>query len=192
MAEAKKNESIKTPRALGCYVFLNKPRPGMNGGEPSYSLALLFDKSADLSKLQKGIEEAATLKWGPNAVKALAAGKLKNPLRSGDEKFDESGDATFKGKMFMNAKANSRPGIVDTSLAPVDPAEVYSGCYFHAAVRFFAYDKNGNKGVGVGLQNLMLVSKGARIDGRKAAEADFGEFKPDVRDGDGDAVGDML
>jgi hypothetical protein len=80
---------------------------------------------------------------------------------------------------------------VDTNLTPVDPSEVYSGCFFHAALRPFAYDRNGNKGVGIGLQNLMLVGKGPRIDGRKSADADFKDFQPDVRDSDGE-LGDML
>jgi hypothetical protein len=50
---------------------------------------------------------------------------------------------------------------------------------------------NGNKGVGIGLQNLMLVGKGPRIDGRKSADAEFKDFQPDVREGDGE-LGDML
>jgi hypothetical protein len=189
--DQKKNDTIKTPRALGCYVFVQKPRTQPGGGEAKYSLALLFDKKADLSKVKTAIEEAAVSKWGANAKAALASGRLRNPLRDGDEKFAETGDAVFQGKMFMNASSTSRPAIVDTNLVPVDPSEVYSGCFFHAAVRFYPYDKNGNKGVGVGLQNLMVVAKGPRIDGRKSAEAEFKDFQPDVRDGD-DSVGDML
>lgn len=184
MAEVQKNENIKTPRALGCFVFLTRPRPGLNGGEAKYSLMLLWDKTVDLSKLKEAIVAAATSKFGVNAKAALQSGRLKNPLRDGDVKFAEGGDETFKGKVFMNAGSTTRPGIVDTNGAPVDPSETYSGCYFHAAVRFFPYDKAGNKGVGVGLQNLMLVSKGPRIDGRKSADAEFKDFTPDVREGD--------
>jgi hypothetical protein len=190
MTDKKKNEAVKSPRALACYVYLQKPRPGMNGQEPSYQLALLWDKKADLSKLEAAIVEAAVSKWGPNAVTALKNGKLKNPLRDGDEKFAEDGDENYKGKKFLNAKSTSRPGIVDTNMQPVDPADVYSGCYFHAALRFYPFDKGGNKGVGAGLQNLMLVSKGPRIDGRKAAEKEFDGFTPDVREGDD--VSDMI
>jgi hypothetical protein len=193
MAELdKKRENVKTPRALGCFVFLKSPRPGMNGGEAKYGIMLMWPKNADLSRLTKAIEEAAVSKWGPNAVNALKTGRLKNPLRDGDKKFEEGGDETFKGQVFMNASSTSRPGIVDTNGVPVDPSEVYSGCFFHAAVRFFPYDKNGNKGVGVGLQNLLLVSKGPRIDGRKSADKDFENFTPDVRDGDNSDIGDMI
>lgn len=190
MADQKK-DNVRTPRALGCFVFLKSPRPGMNGGEAKYGLMLMWPKSTDLSKLREAIKEAAVSKWGPNAVKALEGKKLRNPLRDGDEKYEEGGDETFKGKVFLNANSTTRPGIVDTNGVVVDPSEVYSGCFFHAAVRFFPYDKNGNKGVGVGLQNLMLVSKGPRIDGRKSADKEFEGFTPDVREGD-DVVGDML
>jgi hypothetical protein len=186
-----KVENVKTPRALGCYVFLQKPRAGQNGGDLKYGVTLLWEKKADLSKLKAAIEQAAVGKWGPNAKLALEKNKLKNPLRDGDEKFTETGDVHFKGKVFVNATSTTRPGLVDTNLTPVDPNEVYSGCFFHAALRPFAYDRNGNKGVGIGLQNLMLVGKGPRIDGRKSADAEFKDFQPDVRDSDGE-LGDML
>lgn len=191
MAEPKKNENVKTPRALGCYVKLQKPQPGPNGGEPKYSIMLLWDKKTDLSRIKAAIEEAAVAKWGPNAKLALEKKKLKSPLRDGDEKFEESGDPIYQGKVFLNAGSTSRPGIVDTNMVPVDPSEVYSGCFFHAALRFYPFDKSGNKGVGAGLQNLMLVAKGTRIDGRKSADKEFADFQPDVREGD-DAIGDML
>lgn len=191
MADQTKNENVKTPRALGCFVFLNKPRPGLNGGDAKYSICLLWEKKTDLTAIKQAIITAATEKFGANAVNALKSGKLKNPLRDGDEKAEESGDETFKGKVFLNANATSRPGVVDTNLQPVDPSEVYSGCFFHAALRFYAFDKNGNKGVGVGLQNLMLVAKGPRIDGRKSADSEFNGFQPDVQPGD-ENVNDLL
>lgn len=185
MAEANVNENdkanVKTPRALGCFVFLKTPRPGMSGGEAKYSLMLMWDKTTDLSKVKQGIIAVATEKWGAGALEGLKSGRLRNPLRDGDKKFAEGGDETFKGKVFLNASSTQRPGIMDVDRKPVDPNDVYSGCFFHAALRFFPYDKNGNKGVGVGLQNLLLVGKGKRIDGRKSAEADFSGFTADVR-----------
>lgn len=181
MADLQKRENVKTPRALGCFVFLKSPRPGLNGGEPKYSLMLMWDKTVDLSVIKKAIVDAAQVKWGEHALAALKSGKLKNPLRDGDKKFEEGGDETFKGKVFMNASSTTRPGIVDVNGVPVPPDRVYSGCFFHAALRFFPYDKGGNKGVGCGLQNLLLVSEGPRIDGRKSADAEFADFKPDVR-----------
>lgn len=201
MADNKKATNVKTPRALGCFVYLAKPRPPMQpGGEAKYQLMLLWDKKTDLTGIRKAIEEAAVAKFGPGAVAALAKSKtFKNPLRDGDDKVAEDGGGEeFKGKFFMNATSTTRPAIIDTNNNPVDPNEVYSGCFFHAAVRFYAFDKAGNKGVGCGLQNLMLVSKGKRIDGRKSADQDFQDFKPEVLptdtldDAGADDLGDML
>lgn len=189
-----KNENVRTPRALGCFVFLKQPRPGLGGGEAKYSLMLMWPKTTDLTKIKQAIIDAAKTKFSGDVIGAFKAGRLKNPLRDGDKKFEEGGDETFKGMVFMNASSTSRPGIVDISGQPVDPSEVYSGCFFHAAVRFFPYDKNGNKGVGVGLQNLMLVHKGKRIDGRKSADAEFKDFTPDTEGlpEAGDELGDIL
>jgi hypothetical protein len=74
----------------------------------------------------------------------------------------------------------------------VDPTEVYSGCYFHAQLRFYPFDwnKGQSRGVGCGLQNMMLVGKGKRIDGRETAEQAFKDFTPDVVDEDA-ANGDV-
>lgn len=193
MSEIAKNGTVKTPRALGCFVFLKNPRPGLSGGEPKYSLMLVWPKTTNLNEVKQAIMEAGKAKWGAQTEQGFKTGKLKSPLRDGDKKFEEGGDETFKGNVFMNASSTTRPGIIDVDQNIVDPGEVYSGCFFHAALRFYAYDKNGNKGVGCGLQNLMLVHKGKRIDGRKSADAEFEGFTPDVPEGDGAAdLGDML
>lgn len=197
MAEtlAEKKESIKTPRALGCFVYVNKPRPGLSGGDAKYSLMLLWKKGTDLTAITTGIKEAAASKWAGQAADGFKSGRLKSPLRDGDKKFAEGGDETFKGMVFMNASSTTRPGIIDSDKNQVDPSSVYSGCEFHATVRFYPYDKNGNKGVGCGLQNLMLVNRGKRIDGRKSADSDFEGFTPDIDAGDtagADDLSDML
>lgn len=193
--QTKKAEAIKTPRALGCFVFLKTPRPGLSGGEAKYSLMLLWPKSTALKAIKEAIIETARSKWGANAELGFKNGRLKSPLRDGDKKFEEGGDETFKSSVFMNASSTTRPSIIDPDRNIIDPGEVYSGCYFHAALRFYAYDKNGNKGVGCGLQNLMLVHKGKRIDGRKSAENEFEGFTADVTTDDsigGSGLDDML
>lgn len=190
-ATAVKLRNVRTPRALGCYVTLAKPRAMEVGKEPEYSVALLWPKTADLSDIKAAISEAAVSKWGPAAPRLLGT-KLRTPLRDGDTKGEVGEpDPHYAGKWFVNARSKQRIPIVDNNLVPVDPNEVYSGCYFHAQLRFFPYDKNGNKGVGCGLQNLMLVGKGTRIDGRETAEQAFKDFVPEVMDGD-DSMDDLL
>jgi hypothetical protein len=196
MAEAVvKLKNVRTPRALGCYVTLAKPRAVEQGKDPEYSVSLLWPKSTDLSEIKKAIEDAAVSKWGPAAPKLLGT-KLKNPLRDGDLKVNDDGevDPVYKGKWFISARSKQRVAIVDHEMQPVDPNEVYSGCFFHAQLRFYPFDwnKGQSRGVGCGLQNLMLVGKGKRIDGRETAEQAFKDFTPDVVEGESDNMEDLL
>lgn len=189
-----KLKNVRTPRALGCYVTLAKPRAMEVGKEPEYSLALLWDKTVDLTAVRAAIDEAAVSKFGPNAPKLLG-GKLKSPFKDGDMKKDDDGnvDPVYKGKWYVNARSKTRVPLVDSTLATVDPNEVYSGCFFHAQLRFYPFDWKGqSKGVGCGLQNLMLVGKGKRIDGRETAEQAFRDFTPEVMDDTEGEVDDLL
>jgi hypothetical protein len=103
------------------------------------------------------------------------------PLRDGDEKDDEN----YEDHLFLNAKSNTRPGIVDKNKVPiVDEEEVYSGVWAIISVTFFAYDKNGNRGIACGLNNIMKFKDDDRFGGRVSAESDFGDV--DLPDDDED------
>lgn len=120
----------------------------------------------------------AKAKLAADSSAALFGGKvppnLKMPLRDGDIEKD---DPDFKGHWFFNCKTKQRPGIVDVNRQPIlDPSEVYSGCYGRVSVVFYAYNKEGNKGVGVGLQNVQKTREGEPMGGRSTAEADFADF----------------
>lgn len=194
-----KLKNVLTPKFLGCYVTLNKPRAMEKDKTPEYSISMLFAKKsqnwrADLGPdMAAAIDAAAISKFGPNGGRALG-GALRSPVRDGDQKVKtDTGEAdpTYKGHWFINAKSVQRVAIVATDKTPVDPNEVYSGCFFYAQVRFFPYAKSGNKGVGCGLQNVMLVRKGPRIDGREDADTAFRDFKPEVEEGSDD-ISDMV
>lgn len=182
---------LMLPPALGSYVNIFKPRAANEGDEPKYGLSLLWlkeeadgkDPKKSLAALRKAIVDVATTKWGPTAEKLLKAGKLHNPLRDGDA--DREEDEVYAGKYFLNANSKRQPGIVDSKLNVVfEEAEAYSGCTFRASVALFPFEVNGKKGVGVGLNNLQVVKKGERIDGRKDAADEFAEF---AEDGEGEA-----
>jgi hypothetical protein len=202
MADAKKSNpaECKTPRALGCYVTLAKPRPQEVGKDPEYSIALLWPKTTNIDVVRKAIEAAAIAKFGPNAPKLLGT-KLKTPLKDGNLKTDDAGDVdpNYKDKWTVNAKSKQRVTILDPQMQVVAPEDVFSGCYFHASLRFYGYEWKppsggaSSRGVGCGLQGLMLVGKGPRIDGRVSAEAAFRDFTPDVmEDTMGDSADDLL
>lgn len=169
---------IVTIPGLGSYAFIFKPRqPKKPTDKAKYGITLLWPKSekAKLVPLMEAIAEVAKTQFGENAVELMKRGKLKNPLRDGDEERPE--DKQFRGMYFMNATGERAPGIVDRHNQRVfEDSEAYSGCTFRASVALFGFDRDGNKGVAAGLNNLQVVTKGPRLDGRKEAEEDFNDL----------------
>lgn len=200
IAAKKKNPVVRTPRALGSYVNLVRPRSMEAGKEPEYGLALLWSKDQDITEIKQAILDCAIAKWGPNAATLFQVGKLKTPLKDGNSKVDDAGsvDPIYKDKLVINARSKTRVEVVDHNMVTQEPSTLYSGMYFQAQLQFYAYEYKGpdgkgpvqSRGVGCGLQNLMLVGKGKRIDGREDAMTAFKDFVPDVMpdmDGEGAA-----
>lgn len=177
------------PPALGSYAFIWKPRDPMAGSapgaKPKYSLVLIWPKKdkEKLKPLADAILEVAKAKFGTDkdgkpvdVVALLKAGKLKNPLRDGDE--DRAEDKVFRDAFFVTASSERKPGVVDKQVQAVFTEEdAYSGCTYRASVALFAFDRAGNKGVAIGLNNVQVVEKGPRLDGRKPPEDDFADYK---------------
>ena len=77
--------------------------------------------------------------------------------------------------MVITASAKQQPVIVGLDMQNIlNPADVYSGCYIRANINFFAYNSNGNKGVGCGLNAVQKVGDGEPLGGRVSAEEAFG------------------
>lgn len=155
------------------YLHVWEPKAVQEGQEKKYSVSLIIPKSdkTTLAKIEKAIEaakeEGKTSKFG-----GKIPAKLKTPLRDGDEERED--DAYYADSYFINANAKQRPGIVDAQCNPImDQSELYSGCYAHVSITFYAYDSNGSKGIACGLNNIMKVKDGEPIGGRASAESDF-------------------
>lgn len=117
---------------------------------------------------------AIASKWGGKEPK-----KLDLPLRDGDEKEDE----VYEGAYYLNAKSNTRPGIVDKHKSPiVDEDEIYSGVWAIISVTFYGYDVSGNRGVACGLNNVMKFKDGERLGGRSSADNDFADIDAEEDD----------
>ena len=124
--------------------------------------------------IEKAKSEAIISKWGGKEPK-----KLDMPLRDGDDKDDEVYDDHY----YVNAKSNTRPGIVDKKKVPiVDEEEVYSGCWAIISVTFYGYDVSGNRGIACGLNNILKFKDDEHLGGRISADADFGDLDFDDED----------
>ena len=176
------NKNIQATKVvIPCRIsFANiwEPR-SVNGSEEKYSVSCLIPKSdkTTLKKIENAIEEAKKVgvaKWGGKMPKSL-----KLPLRDGDLERDEE---CYENSMFLNAKTDRKPGIVDANLDEIiSRDEFYSGCYGRASINFFPYDVNGSKGIAVGLQNLQKLEDGERLGGSSATAAeDFGDDDDDL------------
>lgn len=174
---------ITGPNTRMSYANVWEPK-GINGSEPKYSVSLIIPKSdkETINKIKKAIqaaykEGASKLRGKGNVLPTLD--QIHNPLRDGD--VDKADDEAYKNAMFVNAKNSTRPGIVDVNLNRIiDPSEFYSGCYGRASITFYAYNRNGNRGIACSLNNLQKVADGEPLGGKSRAEDDFADgFTPD-------------
>lgn len=175
---------VVTGKVRFSYVHVFEPWAGQEGQQPKYSVCILIpkDDKKTLDKIAAAMDEAVqegiASKWGGKKPK-----NLHTPIRDGDEeRADEAPE--YEGMMFLNANSKNAPGVVDKDLNVIlDTEEFYSGCWGRASVNFFPYDSNGNRGIGVGLNNLQKLKDGERLGGARAtAEDDFDDDFEDEED----------
>lgn len=166
------------------YANIWAPRE-TDSGEMKYSAALLIPKTdkKTVMSINKAIEAA---KIEGKSKLANKAGKIpsniKLPLRDADEEGKDE-DEVYAGHYFINANSNRKPQIVDRAKEAIeDRDEVYSGCYANVSVNFFAYNSNGNIGIGCGLGNIQKLKDGERLGGGSTADEDFEELEDDEDD----------
>lgn len=168
---------VITGKVRFSYVNIFKSRAFQAGQDAKYSICLLIPKEdkATIKKIRAAIDAAVqdgiSSKW--NGKKPA---NLKLPLRDGDaERADEAPE--YEGMYFLNCNSTQKPGIVDKDLNEIlDSDEVYSGCWGRASINFFPFNTSGNKGIGVGLNNIQKLKDDERLGAARAsAESDFGD-----------------
>lgn len=182
MAESnEKPGKVITGKVRMSYVHVFEPAAVEGSTDLKYSVCLLIPKTdkATLAKINATLEEIKT----SDAAKATWGGKVptgpsfKLPLRDGDaEKPDRE---EYAGMMFVNANCSekSKPQVVDKKGMPItNESDFYSGCWGRASVNFFAFNKNGNKGIACGLNNLMKLEDDTALAGKSSASEDFKDF----------------
>lgn len=177
MAES---ENIMTPeiRVSFAHVFHPQANPANPNAEKKYSMAHLFphpDKMTPAykkeyavftAKIKAAIEKAIADKWG-----AKKPANLRMPFRDQGEKTFDGYEA---GAVWFNASSKNKPGLIDAGNNDIiDESEFYSGCYARSTLRVYAYDTAGNRGVGIGLQNIQKLRDGEPLSGRLKAQDEF-------------------
>ena len=197
MAIDNNTTKVITGKVRLSYVHLFNPQVDDDGVE-KYSASILIpkDDKETLRKIKAAIEAAKeigkTSKWG-----GKIPANLKLPLRDGDE--ERPDDEAYAGHYFLNATSRTKPGIAKpigkgpdgkTKFQEItDSTEVYSGCYAKVSINFYPFDKKGNRGVAVGLNNVVKVQDGEFLGGRASvhdefADVDFDDVLPADEDDD--------
>lgn len=170
------SDNVITPEFRAGFVGLFKataPKENPNGAK-KFSVRAIFMPGADLSALKREAQAAAEEKWGAGKVPKT----IRSPFRTNEELENPvPGIPDDAVVMTFSANEDRRPGLVDANLQDIiDDSQVYSGAWFRAQVRAFAYDNAGNKGVSFGLQNVQKlrddepIGKG-KVPASKAFEA---------------------
>lgn len=160
------------------YVNVFSPKP-TEGGKEKYSVAILIPKTltAVVNAINTAVENAKEKgkkeKWG-----GKVPFNCKTPLRDGD--LERPDDPAYAGMWFMNASSTKAPGVrVLEAGAVVDAlsdSDFYSGCWGACTINFFPYDTSGNKGIGVGLNNVIKTRDDEHFAGGRSADADFADL----------------
>lgn len=170
-------ENILTPEFRAAYISVFKARAQKQEdgsmGKAKYSIRACFPPTSDLSKLKAEAEQVARDKWGDKLPKTL-----RSPFRTNEElETPVVGIGDDWVIMTFSANEDRRPGLVDAKVQDIiDEEDVYSGAWYRAQVRAFAYENSGNKGVSFGLQNVQKLRDdeplgAGRVPANKAFEA---------------------
>jgi hypothetical protein len=168
-----------TGEVIISYPAIWEPKANPSGAM-KFSCSVLIDKKdkATVKDFQDAIAKATAKGKGSIWNNKIPNFRYK-PLRDGDEELEsgEKTDKVYKGKYFINCSSNDAPGVVGPDAKPLmDQDELYAGCIVRLDVNPFPYKNSGNSGIGWGLNNLMLVREGPRLDGRQRAVDAFGSY----------------
>lgn len=136
------------------YAHLDEPWAGNDNSEKKYSISCIIpkDDKESLQAVEKAIDEAKkegkAKKWGGVIPK-----KLQLPLRDGDEEREE--DEAYSDCLFFSASSKQPVKTFNRGGEVCEPSEIYSGCWAIASLKFYPYDASGNKGVAVGLNQVL-------------------------------------
>ena len=163
------------------YVNVFEPREN-DRGKMEYSVCILLPKS-DEAQIKQVQDEIATL--SADALSSIFKGKsklpstFKIPLHDGDE--EKEGNATFEGMMYLNARSQRKPEIIDRAKKPITPesGDFYSGAWGMVSVNLYTFDTEGAKGIGVGLNNILKTKDDTKFAGGSTAAEDFGSIELD-------------
>ena len=165
------------------YPAIDKPRPGMNGGEEKYEANFIIDKDdkENIALLRKMLITALNDKFPDrsNLPPILRNSDLNTyfspdgrggwPLRDGALE----GKKGYEHSVYVKATNRSAPFTIDASNHAVSPKKFYAGCYVDAALETYAWERSGNKGVSINLHGVRFAADGEAFGAAPVSSSDF-------------------
>jgi hypothetical protein len=182
MAKNARAQNIFTPECRGSFVHLHSFENDPATGTPSnkHSITMLFPKQsadwrADLPWLAKNLMEVLQMQFPGyqgmppafqdpnNAVWPVKDGDLPNTRGNSSDGHPGNWVVRAASTLF-DAQVNLLDGSKG-ELGLMTQANCRSGDYFELQVNGYYYDKGGNMGIGVGLNNAKWVRSGEPLGG---------------------------
>ena len=179
------SENSTTPEVVVTFPNIFKLK-SYQGGTPSKSIRLLFDKNnkvhMDYLKSLVAQMNAVLVEQWPNAderPRIPMVGHDKSPIKDGDKSCNGQGipykekNPEVVGHYFLTASKYPNESNPDAALHIVDrnkadilnAGEIYSGCYCKVNLNAYARTRTDNKGISLGLNGVQKIKDGERIGG---------------------------
>lgn len=154
------------------YLHAFEPQAAKGSEVKKYSVSAIIPKSdtATIAKVNAAIEAAKLI--GKDSVwKGKIPANLKPLLHDGDVERPE--DEAYRGAMYLNCNATTKPGLVDANRNPImSQDELKSGDYGYLNISVFPYN-NVSVGVGAGFNHLMKTKDGEALSSRISVDEAF-------------------
>lgn len=156
------------PVRLSWTKQLFEPRKDDSGSD-KYGCAILWPLGVDVTIIAQAVQQTAAVGFpanmGPGGFNWAG---LKTPFHDQGEKSSQFA-GYLPGAYFFNTSSKFKPVIVDARMNPiVEESRVYPGVWALAAVNPYSFN-NKTKGVGLGLQSLMIIADDNNVGKGKAA-----------------------
>lgn len=180
---ASKTKNIDLTTGVGTIsfprVFMSTKTQKESDGSDQYDLQFIIPRTQveDCKAIMAAIKEIAVDKWGDN----WKNNKVYIPFRNGDKEAGNlAGDGQTNGEKyperlgcyFFAARSGQPVAVVDRKMVVINnPDHLRGGDKVKVAISFYAYDKNGNRGVGISLNGVQKISDGEPLGSVKPSTA---------------------
>lgn len=156
---------ITGPVRLAFDTLFELQQPSAQVANPKYGATMLFTPYADFTLFYEAYYQVCARDFADHYD--AASGQyygLHSPFRDQAEKLKFGGFTP--GCVFVTSTSKFKPPVIDHLGNPiVDKAKVYPGVWAICAVNAYSYKDPRKKGVGFGLQSVMLIGDDTKFGG---------------------------